>query len=469
MTRCSHPCPFHAVVPSTEAQPASCHMVWGKAEPRGVEDLVERLQENDPKLQSLTMLRGRRFGPEEVGQLCEALHANCVLQEFHASGHVMLPPSATRFAEMLAKNASLRRIGLGNADFGDEGLEALAPGIAASISLQAIDLEHKGIGVKGAAALAKALEDSVSLKEIQLNRNPLGEEGLQTLANPCMRRIEVLELREVNLGDGDGRCLEDLFVHGESLRIVDLSNNSVVGQGVESLAKGLSHAHRLEELDLTGVGFGLSSSAGSVARALASLLRLKKVVCKGCKIGHLSGPAFASILHCGSSAPLELDLSDNDLDAEAVQAVIASMDNMEVVRSVSLALGGNRLEGGCVSRLAAVTYAGLERLNLFDSACIGTSMDEVCTAIEKGGLPGMRSLDVGGCRIEMEQMELLFHTLKAGAMPSLSTLVVAANPATEHDRFEAALENLRSMRTDLDVLWSTSDPSSAVQKMPRCP
>lgn len=444
-------------------------MVWGQAERRGVEDLVERLRNNDPNLKSLTLLRGRRFGPEEVVRMCDALDANYVLQEFYASGHLLMPPSAKRFAETLAKNVCLRRIGLGNAELGDAGLEALAPGIAASTSLQAIDLEHKGIGREGIAAFAQALKDSPSLVEIQLNRNPIGQRGISCLANPWLGRVQVLELREVDSAEGTGTCFEDLFLHGSSLRKVDLSKNIIAGSGVDFLARGLSHAKCLEELDLTDVGFGASHSAASVAQALASLPCLQKVVCDGCKIGPLVGPTFASILHGRSTLPLELDLSNNDLKEEAIRAIAASLESMDVARSISVALGGNGLDAESVVMLASVTYAGLKGLNLFNTSSISDCMEEFCTAIAGGGLQGVTSLDIGGCRVEMEQLELLFHSLMGGAMPSLLTLVVAANPGIEHDRFEDALDALRSKRTDLEVVWSTSDPSSALQKMPRCP
>jgi hypothetical protein len=37
-------------------------MVWGKAAAAGVDDLVERLQRNDDKLESLHIMRFRRLG-----------------------------------------------------------------------------------------------------------------------------------------------------------------------------------------------------------------------------------------------------------------------------------------------------------------------------------------------------------------------------------------------------------------------
>ena len=58
---------------------------------------------------------------------------------------------------MLAVNASLRSLCIGDDAFGDAGLVALAPGVAASASLAALDLEHKGVGDAGASALGAAL------------------------------------------------------------------------------------------------------------------------------------------------------------------------------------------------------------------------------------------------------------------------------------------------------------------------
>lgn len=39
-------------------------MAWGKSAARGVEDLTERLADNDAGLTSLTLLRFRRFNDE---------------------------------------------------------------------------------------------------------------------------------------------------------------------------------------------------------------------------------------------------------------------------------------------------------------------------------------------------------------------------------------------------------------------
>jgi hypothetical protein len=77
------------------------------------------------------------------------------ITELYASGHAMDAATAARFADMLAVNTTLTALCIGDPEFGDAGLLALTPGLAASASLASIDLENKGVGDVGAAALGK--------------------------------------------------------------------------------------------------------------------------------------------------------------------------------------------------------------------------------------------------------------------------------------------------------------------------
>lgn len=93
-------------------------MVWGQAGASGVADLVERLERNDPKLSSLTILRFRKFGPSEVEALCEALKKNTTLTELNATGHKVSRATAATLAAMLAENSTLTSLCVGDMEFG---------------------------------------------------------------------------------------------------------------------------------------------------------------------------------------------------------------------------------------------------------------------------------------------------------------------------------------------------------------
>ena len=93
-------------------------MAWGAAGGRGVDDLVARLVANDRALQSLTLLRSRRFGPAEVAALSGALRRNTTLTELQASGHALSADSAAVLADALRENGCLRSLCVGDAQLG---------------------------------------------------------------------------------------------------------------------------------------------------------------------------------------------------------------------------------------------------------------------------------------------------------------------------------------------------------------
>ena len=130
-------------------------MAWGKTV--GVASWVERLKANDASLTSVTVFRGRLFGPDEAAAVSAALRTNTHLLELYASGHAMDAATAATLAEALAENTTLQSLCVGDDAFGDAGLAALAPGVAKSTSLRSLDLENKGIEAAGAHRAGGAL------------------------------------------------------------------------------------------------------------------------------------------------------------------------------------------------------------------------------------------------------------------------------------------------------------------------
>jgi hypothetical protein len=168
-------------------------MVWG-ARNAGIDDLLQRLQANDPKLTSLTLLRQRKLDGLQVGiafvsrlmlgaqttcepplqqtcvcslvalqtqqgckhtvrhvhtlltpvqdveRLCAALSSNTTLTELNITSHAIDPPSAAALARLLQSNTTLHSLSIGTSSFGDEGVAALAPGVG---NLTSLNLEGK--------------------------------------------------------------------------------------------------------------------------------------------------------------------------------------------------------------------------------------------------------------------------------------------------------------------------------------
>ena len=180
-------------------------MAWGTSAAQGIEDWLERLQDNDRSFTSLQVFRSRKFGLEvrygclsliwaavassdnsewvkphtvtqEVKQLCQALQRNTCLNNFSSSGLPASTEAAEQFAAMLGQNKGLRSLGIGDAQLGDQALAQLAGGLKNNSTLEALEMEHKGITAAGAKSLAEGLSGS-SLKRLCMARNELGDEG----------------------------------------------------------------------------------------------------------------------------------------------------------------------------------------------------------------------------------------------------------------------------------------------------
>lgn len=95
-------------------------MAWGRGPSAGIDDLVQRLNQGDNDLRSLTILRFRRLNDADVETLAKALHSNAVLRELICSSHRISPAGAAALGAMLQHNQGLRRICIGNSSWGDE-------------------------------------------------------------------------------------------------------------------------------------------------------------------------------------------------------------------------------------------------------------------------------------------------------------------------------------------------------------
>lgn len=136
---------------------SAAKMAWGRGAASGIDDLISRLSENDPKLQSLTILRFRRLLDADVEALSKALQGNSSLQELTCSSHSISPAASAALGAMLQHNRALRRISIGNSSWGDQ--VSVSPWTAASCSLLSTVLPPAGTAAmnKGTAAATRRL------------------------------------------------------------------------------------------------------------------------------------------------------------------------------------------------------------------------------------------------------------------------------------------------------------------------
>ena len=453
-------------------------MAWGKTV--GVASWVERLKANDASLTSVTVFRGRLFGPDEAAAVSAALRTNTHLLELYASGHAMDAATAATLAEALAENTTLQSLCVGDDAFGDAGLAALAPGVAKSASLRSLDLENKGVGDAGAAALGDALATArsggcPSLRAINLARNPkLGPEGVAAVCAGAkyVANLTKLILRELDARGVAADAVAELVASARRLAVLDLSGATldVAAGDIAKIRAGFNKRFEknqndessLEDaaplaLELDGVRLGDDGAVALAGEDVRSFFPARVSV-RGCAVGADGARALARA--CGASTET-LVLRDNALGDAGALAVAAALSSTESSRLESLDLG---CVGVGAAGAAAVARAarGVRDLSLFGNASMGNeglmafAGDDPETS---RALSALRSLDLGGCGADEAGLVAFADALArdAARLPMLETLVVGGNPGTQGDAWEPALARLRETRPGLDVAWRAAD------------
>nr|XP_049616948.1 NACHT, LRR and PYD domains-containing protein 12 isoform X33 [Syngnathus scovelli] len=281
----------------------------------------------------------------------------CTLQVLKLLRCDLSKKSCEALASVLSSSRTLRELDLSNNDLGDDGLEALAAGLAKSqCTLQVLKLMSCDLSKKSCEALASVLSSSRTLRELDLSHNDLGDDGLEALAAGLAKpqcTLQVLTLESCNLSEKSGEALASVLSSSRTLRKLDLSDNYLGDDGLEALAAGLanpqctlqvlnlmtgdlrkkscealasvlSSSRTLRELDLSDNDLGddgLEALAAGLAKPQCTLQVLKL---NSCKLSKKSCEALASVL--SSSRTLrELDLSWNDLGDDGLEALAAGL------------------------------------------------------------------------------------------------------------------------------------------------
>ncbi|XP_061124926.1 NACHT, LRR and PYD domains-containing protein 12-like [Syngnathus typhle] len=262
--------------------------------------------------------------------------------------------SCEALATILSLPCSLRELDLGWNNLGDDGLEALAAGLAKpQCPLQVLKLRLCKLSEKSCKALASVLSSPCSLRELDLGANDLGDDGLEALAaglaNPhctlqvlglsgcklseksCEALASVLSslcsLRELDLGWNDLRDdgLEALAIGLAkpqcTLQFLALMNCKLSKKGCEALASVLSSACSLRKLDLGQNNLcddGLEALAAGLAKPQCTL---RVLMLRYCKLSKKSCEALAEALQSNPSHLQALNLWGNDIEEEGRRVV----------------------------------------------------------------------------------------------------------------------------------------------------
>lgn len=396
----------------------------------------------------------------------------------------------------LARNPSLGEQGaceaLSAALF-DEVEEETGVGDEATI-LTSLDLSGCALSSSGVAALVREREGDASsspssqsspspLLSLRLDRNP----GLDPLAARALGRAlagggrgrgrgGLSKLRRLSLsgcpllGDAAAEALSLALLGATatapapakptaaaapaaSLRSLDLSGCGVGPSGAKHLAAALKSEHcRLTKLKLSGSGSeeqeSRESDNGAASRGAATL-------------GDEGALALACALAEASSFSSLADLDLSSCGISSGEAAAALLGPAAAASLEALTLAGNPLGDAGASAVAAALLLRRgesdDRLEHLDLAACGIGLEGAAALAD--------ALLLSTTTTEGEEEEEDKKEGKKFAAPSLRTLVLGGNPATEEDAFaERVVSRLRETRPELDVAWRSGDQHAAASE-----
>ena len=260
----------------------------------GAAESIGQLLKSDTTIVALNLAENE-LGPEAASTLCAALKENKTIRELSLSGNKLGPHGGMEIAEMLQTNTSLKRLELANCELDTQCLVALATVLRENDTLTALDVSRplaKTIMDEPGAHFARMLRFNSSLNQLDLSKSGLRDFGLRLLAEElyragpasglqvlCMRcnklqlvddscvgalamllqadtcRLQELALGSNELRDDGALKLAEMVGGNRSLKVLDVTSNSLMSRGLCALARAAKEQPLLESVSIWGNNF----------------------------------------------------------------------------------------------------------------------------------------------------------------------------------------------------------------------
>ena len=157
------------------------------------------------------------------------------------------------------------RVRLNECSIGDQGFKFLTRGLCKSLNTPStvitqidMDLRSNDIHEEGAHHIVEILTNTNVLHKLNLKGNHVGNEGLKSLCEVMLSNTSLTELNLANcsivVSEDNGPVLTEMLRRNNTLKVLDLSGNSVTESGCHYIATGLKDNASLRELHLFNCG-----------------------------------------------------------------------------------------------------------------------------------------------------------------------------------------------------------------------
>ena len=203
----------------------------------------------------------------------------------------------------------LREIDMRCNEIGDEGLIELSKGFKCIPLVETINLRENNIGDSGIKVFAANLNLLSNLRSLNLNWNLINDEGMKALSHANLINLELLKLKENNIGKEGMIEFSHNLNNFINLRHLDLGWNSIGGEGMKEFSHNM---HILKDLNFlllskNEIGdFGIKEFASNIS----TLQHLETLLLWNNKIGDEGGESLIKeIERCGSLKTLDISIN----------------------------------------------------------------------------------------------------------------------------------------------------------------
>ncbi|XP_044132328.1 NACHT, LRR and PYD domains-containing protein 12-like [Bufo gargarizans] len=365
----------------------------------------------------------------------------------------------TVLAFILDTCTHIEELNLSGCSLNNEGLERLAPGLH---NLQTLRLGGNRLPDTSCIQLASVIRNNPSLKILDLSGNRLSgphfSDLMEALSSPA-GRIKELRLDDNRLPGTSCIQLASVIRNNRSLKILDLSGNSLYGPHFSDLMEALSSLTcRIEILELGGNRLP-DTSCIQLASGIRNNQSLMILDLSG---NRLSGPHFSDLMEALSSPACRIQLlrlGYNHLpDTSCIQLASGIRNNPSLKL---LDLSGNLLSGPHFSDLMEALSSPVCRIKellLDDNDLEDTSCIQLASGIRNNR--SLKILDLSDNRLSGPHFSDLMEALSSPAC-RIKELRLKSNGLSEEE--EEAIRKLKKQKPKMKIIDRTEKKPDSSQ------
>jgi len=317
-----------------------------------------------------------------------------------------------KIAKSLSYISTLKVLNIRDNQVTEEAADALSLAISNNTYMEYLWLGKNNLQA-GVLKVFKALETLFNLKALDIDSNHIPESAYDELANIMQHSSVIRKLQTLYLDSSDlhlsGVKIAGALYHLTSLRVLNLSGASMIGEMADKLAVAIPNMALLQQLWLNNNNLG-TEKVKTIAQSLSTLTTLIQLSLDGNQITEEAADAIASAIHANDSLE-KLYLSDNDPRAGAL-TIVNALKNILTLKV--LYLDNNSIPDLVFVELAKIfANMHLETLDLSNN-CLQLSGKSISQALNN--ISTLNSLCLNNCFMTSESVNDLAAAIITKAM-----------------------------------------------------